>query len=147
MKTTPSAEAELRLIIEAWAAATRLNQKNDILKNHAEDLVIFDVLPPMKYESTAAYRRSWDKWQPETQGDVIFELEDLVITGGQDVAFAYGFIRCGGTMPDGQSFNDLVRATFCFRKIDGHWKIQHQHVSKPYMERRSAHEYESGRLV
>jgi ketosteroid isomerase-like protein len=64
------AETEVRAVIEAWAKATRQNRKDDVLKNHVSDLVVFDVLPPMKYESAESYRRSWDGWQPETQGEM-----------------------------------------------------------------------------
>ncbi len=131
MDLSESAETEIKAILESWAKATRQNKKNEILKNHSKDLVIFDVLPPMKYESTQSYMQSWEEWQPETQGDAIFDLEDLVIQAGNNFAFAYCFIRCGGTMTDGQTFKDLVRATFCLTKIDSKWVIQHQHVSKP----------------
>jgi len=75
------------------------NRTQDILENHLAELVIFDVLPPMKYESAAAYRRSWDEWQPETQDEGQFDLEDLVIVAGVDVAAAYCFIRCGERRP------------------------------------------------
>jgi ketosteroid isomerase-like protein len=127
-----SANSEIRAVLEAWAAATRQNRKDDILKNHATDLVVFDVLPPMKYESAESYRRSWEEWQPETQGEAAFNLEGLHITAGIDVAFAHSFIRCGGTLPDGRTFQDIVRATFCLKKVSGSWLVQHQHVSKPF---------------
>lgn len=123
---------EIRAIIEAWADATRQNRKDDILRNHAADLVIFDVLPPMKYDGAESYRRSWGDWQPKTQGDAVFALEDLSITAGVDTAFAFCFIRCGGALPDGKIFHDLVRATFCLINVDGGWIIKHQHVSKPH---------------
>ncbi len=128
------AEIEIRRLIEDWALATRQNRRGDVLKNHVSDLVVFDVLPPMKYESTEAYRRSWDDWQPETQGEGKFDLENMSVTAGTDVAFAHSFIRCGGTMANGRAFEDLVRATFCLRKIDGLWKISHQHISKPLQQ-------------
>lgn len=126
-----SAETDVRAVIEDWAKATRQNRKDDVLKNHSPNLVIFDVLPPMKYESAESYRRSWDDWQPETQQEGQFDLENLSVTAGTDVAFAHCFIRCGGTTPDGRTFQDLVRATFCLQKTDGSWKVLHQHVSKP----------------
>jgi ketosteroid isomerase-like protein len=129
--TQPTAETDVRAVIEAWAKATRQNRKDDVLKNHEPDLVIFDVQPPMKYESAESYRRSWDDWQPETQGEGKFDLENLSVTAGAEVAFAHCFIRCGGLMPDGRTFQDLVRATFCLRKRDGLWKVSHQHISKP----------------
>jgi ketosteroid isomerase-like protein len=34
-------------------------------------------------------------------------------------------------LPDGKSFEDLVRATFCLRKDQGLWMVAHQHISKP----------------
>lgn len=130
--TTTEADSEGCTVLEEWAAATRESRRDEVLKNHAANLVIFDVLPPMKYESAESYRRSWDEWQPDTQGEAVFDLENLTITAGNDVAFAHSFIRCGGTLPDGRTFQDLVRATFCLRKVNGSWVVEHQHVSKPY---------------
>jgi ketosteroid isomerase-like protein len=121
----------VRGVLELWATTTRKGLLDEVLQNHAADLVIFDVLPPMKYESAEAYRKSWGDWQPETPEEGKFELEDLTIVAGVDVAFAYGFIRCGGTMPNGRTFEDLVRATFCLQKQGDGWKVQHQHISKP----------------
>lgn len=132
MHESSEAVHQVREVLEGWAKATRQNRKDDVLKNHASDLVIFDVLPPMKYESAESYRRSWDDWQPKTQGEGQFDLENLAVTAGSDVAFAHCFIRCGGTMPDGRSFQDLVRATFCLKKSGGSWKVLHQHISKPF---------------
>ena len=80
-----------------------------------------------------SYRRSWEEWEPDTRGEAVFNLENLTITAGNDVAFAHSFIRCGGTFQDGRTFQDLVRATFCLRKVDGSWMVEHQHVSKPYV--------------
>tara|TARA_R110002074_G_scaffold202556_1_gene370398 strand:- start:116 stop:508 length:393 start_codon:yes stop_codon:yes gene_type:complete len=123
--------SEVAKVIESWAQATRENRGEDILANHSPDLVIFDVLSPMKYESAQEYRASWDEWQPETAGESQFDIENLEITEGDDVAFAHSFIRCGGTLPNGDTFEDLVRATFCLRKVHGAWKIIHQHISRP----------------
>lgn len=129
--SNPREEALIRQLLESWASATRRNDKDNILKNHAPDVLIYDVLPPMKYESALSYRRGWDDWQPETQGEFRFDFEDLVIAAGSEVAFAHGFIQCAGTLARGERFEDLVRATFCLGKAQGTWKIYHQHISKP----------------
>jgi len=126
------AEAEVRAVLEEWAAATRQGRRDEILKHHSANLVIFDVLPPMKYDNSESYRRSWEEWQPDIKGEAFFNLENLTITAGSDVAFAHSLISCGGTLPDGRTFQDLVRATFCLRKVDDSWVVEHQHVSKPY---------------
>ena len=134
MTAPANTESEVRTVLEEWAAATRQGRNNDVLKNHAEKVVIFDVLPPMKYESAESYRQSWDDWQPKAQGEGVFNLENLTITAGEDLAFAHSYIRCGGTLPDGRTFQDLVRATFCLKKVNGSWVVLHQHVSKPYQQ-------------
>lgn len=69
-----SEESAIREVLEGWARATKEGRHDEVLANHLDDLVIFDVLPPMKYESAAAYRESWDDWQPDTQGEMRFEL-------------------------------------------------------------------------
>ena len=99
-----TADAEVRAVLEEWAAATRLSRTDEILKHHSTNLVIFDVLPPMKYESADSYRRSREEWEPDARGEAVFNLENLTITAGNDVAFAHSFIRCGGTFSDGRTF-------------------------------------------
>jgi ketosteroid isomerase-like protein len=125
-------ELAVREVLQSWAEATRENRMNDVLKNHSPNLVIFDVLPPMKYESAQSYRHSWDDWQPQTEGQAQFDLEHLVVAVGSNVAFAHCFIRCGGVLQNGQRFSDVVRATFGLEKTTEHWMVCHQHVSKPY---------------
>ena len=83
-----SNEEKIRRILQQWATATRNGKRDTVLVNHHPNVLIYDVLSPMKYEGADAYRRSWDEWQPETQGEGQFELEDLSVTAGTDVAFA-----------------------------------------------------------
>jgi ketosteroid isomerase-like protein len=130
--TSSADEQQIRTVLLQWAEATREDRRDEVLANHLPHALIYDVLPPMKYEGTEAYRASWDEWQPDTAAEARFELEDLTITATADLAFAHGFIRCGGAMPNGETFEDLVRATFCLEKSTGSWKIAHQHISKPF---------------
>jgi ketosteroid isomerase-like protein len=131
MQTSTAVEQTVRQILARWAEMTRTGKQDQVLANHADDVLIYDVLPPMQYEGAEAYRRSWDEWQPESSGESQFELQDLKITAGEDIAFAHGLIQCGGTLPNGKTFSDTVRATFCLHKREGAWKVAHQHISKP----------------
>lgn len=122
---------QVRNLLLSWATATRTDERSRILQSHHPEALIFDVLQPIQYKGTEAYRASWDSWQPETQGDNVFEFADLNVVAGDGVAFASGLIRCGGTLKDGRSFEDLVRATFCLQKLSDKWTVIHQHISKP----------------
>ncbi len=124
-------EAAIRIVLDQWAQATRDGRQDDVLAHHQDDLVIFDVLAPLRYTSAAQYRDSWESWQPDVRDAVQFALQDLAVETGADVAYAFGLLQCGGTLPDGQTFSDTVRITFGLRKRDGQWKVAHQHVSRP----------------
>jgi ketosteroid isomerase-like protein len=135
--TNDSDQQQVRDVLLQWAQATREDRRDEILANHLPNALIYDVLPPMKYEGAEAYRASWDEWQPDAGADSRFELQDLTVTATSDLAFAHCFIKCGGTTPNGKTFEDLVRATFCLTKANGLWKIAHQHISKPFEPKRS----------
>ncbi len=126
-------ETKIRALLENWTSATKTGRHHDVLAHHAKDVVIYDVLPPLRYTSAAEYRASWDEWQPDGQGEMRFELEDLSVISGGDTAFAYGVLQCGGNLPDGVEFRDTVRATFCFKKVSNAWVVVHQHISKPFI--------------
>lgn len=125
-------EGLIRNLLDDWARATREGRDDEVLAAHANDVVVYDVLPPLRYTSASAYRASWDGWQPDVQGEMRFELEELEVRAGSDTAFAFGLLHCGGTLPDGQTFSDTVRATFCLGRIEGRWRVVHQHLSKPF---------------
>ena len=65
-------------------------------------------------------------------GPMVFELHELQITAGDDLAFVHGLSRCGGTGPDGKEMSGWMRMTTCFRKHDGEWRIAHEHFSAPF---------------
>ncbi len=124
--TETSNETQIRELINDWAKATREGNNDEVLSNHASDVLIFDVLAPLQYESAEAYRKSWDEWQPSAEGESLFEIHDLNITAGDEVAFGHCLIECG-SRPN----VDWVRATFCLRHTDGKWLVTHQHISMP----------------
>jgi ketosteroid isomerase-like protein len=123
---------EIQSVLESWAEATRKGRLDNVLDRHAQDAMIYDVLPPLLYKGIEAYRASWGDWQPELEGEGEFALEDLQISASDNIGYAFGLLRCGGTYPDGRKLSDLVRATFCLEKIRGDWTITHQHISKPF---------------
>jgi ketosteroid isomerase-like protein len=64
---------------------------------------------------------------------VSYEVRDLAVTTGDDVAFGHCFGRLSGTLTDGTATDGMwVRATFCFQKIDGDWVIVHDQASVPF---------------
>ncbi|MBC7893182.1 MAG: nuclear transport factor 2 family protein [Sphingobacteriaceae bacterium] len=126
-----TSETQIRELLHRWATATRDGDDEAVLSNHASDVLIVDVLAPLQYQGAEAYRKSWEEWQPSSEGESLFELPDLAITAGEEVAFCSCLIQCGGTSPTGKKTRDWVRATFCLTKPDGKWMVRHQPISMP----------------
>ncbi len=52
-------ETEIRNLIEGWARAIRAKEIEGVLAHHAEDMVMFDVPPPVIVKGIDGYRATW----------------------------------------------------------------------------------------
>jgi ketosteroid isomerase-like protein len=99
---------------------------------YATDVVSFDVEPPLQHVGIEAKLKNWAKAFTFFQ-DVAYEVRDLALTVGDDVAFGHCFGRLSGTLSNGTATSGMwVRGTFCFRKINGNWLIAHDQASVPF---------------
>jgi uncharacterized protein (TIGR02246 family) len=120
-----------RALIEAWAAAVRARDADAVVRDHADDLLVFDVVGPPFSRGLAAYRRAWvEQFFPWHGGTGHFELRDLAATAVDSVAFATALIDCAGTEADGPVAFTL-RLTVGLEKRDGRWLVTHEHHSEP----------------
>ena len=124
-------EARIRDLIEAWARAVRAKNIDGIMALHSPDILLFDVPPPIQSLGADAYRKSWEQFFSWFGDSGVFEISDLKITAGDDVAYCHGLIRCGGSETNGNKVELVVRLTVCYRKIDGQWMVMHEHHSLP----------------
>ena len=121
---------EIRKLIEDWATAVRRKDMPGILKHHANDILMFDVPPPFCAKGLAEYEKTWPLFFGSSPEPPKFEIRELHITAGTDVAFAYAFMRC--VVIERGRANDLdFRLTIGFRKIAGNWTFVHEHHSVP----------------
>ena len=125
-------EAQIRTLIDDRVAAVRAKDVNGLMSNVASDALLFDALPPLQRSGSAAIRAKTEEWVGWYQGPIGFEIRDLSITAGDDVAFCHYLYRVSGTMKDGQRVDMWLRTTVCFRKIDGKWMVTHEHTSVPF---------------
>jgi ketosteroid isomerase-like protein len=133
MQQDGTAENQIKTIVETWAEAVRRHDLPGILSHHEQNIVMFDVPPPLQSRGMDEYRKSWDLFFRYHQPSQAFDIEELTITAGEDVAFAVAIMRCGsGTFsgpPEQGGF--LFRLTIGLRKIEGNWLIAHEHHSVP----------------
>jgi uncharacterized protein (TIGR02246 family) len=127
-----SEEAAIRRLIEDWASAIRAKDIAGVIAHHTEDVLMFDVPPPVAVRGIAAYRETWPPFFTAlTQGAAAFEIVELNVTAGETVAFATAVLRCGSTDELAKDPTPRLRLTLGLRKVDGAWSIAHEHHSFP----------------
>jgi ketosteroid isomerase-like protein len=127
---TVTDEAELRTVIVQWLKAIRNEDRAGIRANHDPDILMFDVPPPFSSRGLDAYMATWDTFFVWQAKPVQFDLHDLVITAGEDVAFATAIGHCCD-LSSGEKVDLRFRLTMGFRKHDRRWWIVHEHHSLP----------------
>ena len=129
-----SEEAAVRGVIESWTSAVRRRDIEGILKNHSSDIVMFDVPPPFQSRGTDAYRKTWEMFFSWTRDPIPFDVTDISITTGSDVAFVVATMACAEPGNDGKPKPLDFRLTVGLRKIGGQWTITHEHHSVPAVD-------------
>ena len=96
-----------------------------------EAFVAYDLVAPLQYKGTEAYKKDYADILGEFQGPIETEYRDLNIFAGDTIAFSRGLERISGTLKGGEKFDTWVRFTECYRKTNGQWRAIHDHVSIP----------------
>jgi uncharacterized protein (TIGR02246 family) len=125
-------EEAIRNLITRWAEAVHAEDLDTVVADHDPDIVMFDVPPPYDgVRGMQAYRDSWPPFFEWQRQGALFEIVELDVTAGDDVAFAHALLRCG--MPAELEANPeyRLRVTIGLRKRDGRWIVTHEHHSFP----------------
>ena len=123
---------QVRQLIENRAQAVRAKDLGGATVANAPDILTFDVLPPLRNAGADGIRERTEHWfggYPDAPG---YEIRDLEVVTGINVAFAYYLYHVSGTLANGSKVDMWVRATLGLQKLDGVWKIVHEHNSTPF---------------
>lgn len=94
---------------------------------------MFDVPPPFQSRGLDAYKKTWDLFFQYHKPSQAFDIEELAITAGEDVAFAVLVMRCGSATVSGPPVEGgfPFRLTIGLHKVDGQSRVVHEHHSVP----------------
>ena len=128
-------EKAIRDVFTRWVDAIRAQDLVGVLADHDPNIVMFDVPPPYQgVRGIDEYRNSWPPFFDWLRQGAQFELLELDVTAGTDVAFARALLRCG--TPDEFEANpdNRLRITVGLRKTEGRWVVVHEHHSFPMVD-------------
>ncbi len=121
---------EIEELVRAWAAAVHSGDLDTVLAHHAEDLVMFDVPPPQEgVRGLDAYRRTWPPFFEWQASGAVFDIVELSVTEGADVAYVWALLKCGTPEMFAQQPDQRLRLTLGLRREGGDWVVAHEHHS------------------
>ena len=123
-------EVRIRDLIERWAQAVHEGDLPQVLADHADDIVMFDVPPPEDgVRGLDEYTETWPPFFQWQASGALFEIVRLDVTAGEDVAFAHALLRCGTPDELESDPTRLLRLSIGLRKEGDRWVVGHEHHS------------------
>jgi len=124
-----SDQAAIKDLIARWSKAVRDQNLQGIRADHDAAILMFDVPAPLFVRGLDAYLCTWDQFFAWSDKPIAFDFHDVKVTTGNDVAFATAIGRCAGTAKNGKHEKLEFRLTMGLKKINGSWRILHEHHS------------------
>jgi ketosteroid isomerase-like protein len=125
-----SEKAAIQAVLDAVKQG--LNERNPtaVVAQFTPDAVLFDLAPPLSHGVDKKGLAAWfDTWQ----GPVDQHAPDLKIVVSGVLAICHGLTRMSATTKaGGEQAQWWQRSTICLSKINGTWKIIHEHTSVPF---------------
>jgi ketosteroid isomerase-like protein len=124
-------ETEIRSLIERWSQAVRDEDRTGIRRDHADDILMFDVPPPLRSRGIEDYMATWELFLGSVEKPVAFSFTDIQVTAGTDVAFATAIGHCVNIENSGRREPLMFRLTMGLCKRAGRCVVTHEHHSLP----------------
>jgi len=124
-------EQEIKAAMAQWSHALEAKDADALTALTAEEIILYDVKPPLVIRGQAAYRQVWAECLPYFPARFRSEHCNIHIHADGDCAFVSGFHHIVPIGEDNRAGDSWMRITIGYRKIRGVWKSVHEHVSIP----------------
>ena len=126
-------ELEIQMRIDTLCEAICNKNLDGLMSHYLPDAVIYDLLPPLDLRGAAACRRNFEKWFASMTGCIHYEMLDVEIAAGDTHAFCHCLSHVTGARTGGGRADYWTRVSSGWRKVNGEWRIAHEHISMPTM--------------
>jgi PhnB protein len=125
-----SDEASIRNLIDQRVNALSEKDAQAALSCLTADFIAFSLAPPLI--STMTDAKAYEAWFATWRGPIGTKIRDLRVAVSGDLGVSHSLNLMTGTSADGHDVKLWYRQTLSFRKVEGVWKIAHEHNSVPF---------------
>lgn len=115
----------------AWKHAFEVRDLSGIMAIYSPDVLTYDAVPPLQFSGADAYRKDYETFLGKFKGPVRVTIRHVHVEQSGPVAYAFGLERLRGTMTNGRDVDMWLRFTDGWKRQNGQWLIEHEHVSVP----------------
>lgn len=127
-----SEEAQVIAVVEGINAAFRAKDLDKIMSFYAEDVVAYDMMPPLEFNGKNAYRKAWKMGLDWTSEVGPFEDAHRRIHVSGDLAVFHCLCHMTGTSKkEEEKFDMWSRYTGVLKKTADQWLVVHEQFSAP----------------
>ncbi|HEY3845384.1 MAG TPA: nuclear transport factor 2 family protein [Acidimicrobiales bacterium] len=135
-ETPAEAERQIRLLLDLRMDALWAKDADQFVADYTPDVVAFDLAPPLRHVGPERQdTRGWISWFDTWDGAISEEISEFTATVAPEegIAYCHGLVRLRGTkVAEGAEVDLWFRSTWCLRRVNGAWKIAHEHHSTPF---------------
>lgn len=125
-------KAAVKKVIDGFMAALCRKDVKTMMSYYASDVIVYDVKPPFQTKGAVAWKHVWEACIGYFPAEFTVLVRDLSIHVSNDIAFSHYLFRLNGKEKDHAAMQTWIRTTTGFKKIQGKWKIVHEHGSLPF---------------
>ncbi|MET1006533.1 MAG: nuclear transport factor 2 family protein [Propionibacteriaceae bacterium] len=130
--TQTQAEVEITELLSARAAAMRSGDAALLSAQYTPDAVVFSLAPPLQ-QPLGPNEEGLRGWFATFDSAVDYEISQPGITVAGDLAFCHSLNRLTAVPKGGsESFTLWFRYSLGLQRVDGTWRIAHEHQSVPF---------------
>ena len=121
---------DIKAMIHRRAEAVNLLEIDTQIADHAHEIVMFEVPPPHRgARGLEEYRATWPGFFDWQRSGAVFEIVELEVTAGDDVAFAHAMLRCGKPTEQDPVVEPRLPLTGGGRRDGVRWVVPQEHHS------------------
>jgi ketosteroid isomerase-like protein len=124
-------EKDILRILRGHEAAIGRGDAEVAVAHQADDVVIYDIPPPLAYRGGAPAVEGLREWFATWEDGVTVEMKDPQVVTDGDLGVVFGLSRMRGTKKGAGPLDQWSRRTVVLRRHDGEWKVIHEHGSFP----------------
>jgi len=124
-------EAAIKRILNEGCAAWVAGKPEQSVDLYLKNVTVFDVSPPRQknHDQVVEFNRQLAELTVGAPICVYEEIHPVVLT--KNYAYSTGILHASGKMKDGKTFDFRERSTDIWKKVNGKWRVMHEHNSVP----------------